>query len=88
MSTEDLSPAPTPQSLAAKLSGAGESAVPAERKRRSHQKSRKGCVTCKKRKVKCSEEKPVSLCSISGERDALNRVDMFSMRQARVGVSV
>lgn len=29
-----------------------------ERKRRPHQKSRKGCVTCKKRKVKCSEEKP------------------------------
>lgn len=51
---EDISP-PTVQSLA-KLHG-----PPPERKRRSHQKSRKGCVTCKKRKVKCSEEKPVCI---------------------------
>ena len=49
--------------------------VAPERKRRSHQKSRKGCTTCKKRKVKCSEEKPVSLYRREFSRCALASSD-------------
>lgn len=79
MSAQDIPTLPSSpgaaSSLAAKLANDLQrvpsplSTTP-ERKRRSHQKSRKGCVTCKKRKVKCGEEKPV-------RRKALNKVDDF-----------
>lgn len=67
------------QKLQANLLSTGLQA--AERKRRSHQKSRKGCATCKKRKVKCSEEKPV--CPYRDRcRAMLTRPGVQSMPQA------
>lgn len=59
-----------------------------KQKRRTHYKSRKGCSECKKRHVKCDEQRPVCLqCSTLGRSCSYTFLNPIGPRSASSGLS-